>query len=102
MHEIGRERRANRDRSCGREATVDSQSQADPQSRPQRLDTRLTAEEVRRQLIAQHGYTDAALPCERTIATKLNVLGYTLTKVAKARPQKRSPRPTRSSSGSPR
>jgi DDE family transposase len=83
-------------------AIVDSQSQADPQFRTQRLYTRLTAGEVRRQLIAQHGYTDRALPCERTIATKLNVLGYTLTKVAKTRPQKQSPRPTRSSSRSPR
>lgn len=79
-------------------ALVDSQSQADPQFRTQRLSTRLTAGEVRRQLIAQKGYTDAALPCERTIATKLNVLGYTLTKVAKTRPQKQSLRPPRSSS----
>ncbi len=78
-------------------AIADSQSQADPQFRTQRLYTRLTAGEVRRQLIAQQGYTDAELPCERTIATKLNVLGYTRTKVAKTRPQKQSPRPTRSS-----
>jgi Rhodopirellula transposase DDE domain len=83
-------------------AIVDSQSQADPQFRTQRLYTRLTAGEVRRQLIVQKGYTDAALPCERTIATKLNLLGYTLTKVAKTRPQKQSPRPTPSSRKSPR
>ena len=61
-------------------AIVDGQSQADPQFRTRRLYTRLTAGEVRRQLIAQHGYTAAELPCERTIATKLNKLGYTLTK----------------------
>ena len=36
-------------------AIVDSQSQADPQFRTQRLYTRLTATEVRRQLIAQKG-----------------------------------------------
>ena len=78
-------------------AIVDSQSQADPQFRTRRLYTRLTAGEVRRQLIAQKGYTDAALPCERTIATKLNRMGYTLTKVAKSQPQKKSPKPTRSS-----
>lgn len=83
-------------------AIVDSQSQADPQFRTRRLYTRLTAGEVRRQLIARHDYTDAGLPCERTIATKLNLLGYTLTKVAKTRPQKQSPRPTRSSSRSRR
>src|ERR1700694_5564194 len=41
-------------------AIVDSQSQADPQFRSRRLYTRLSAAEVRRQLIAQKGYTDAA------------------------------------------
>jgi len=76
---------------------VDSQSQTDPQFRTRRLYTRLTAGEVRRQLIAQKGYTDGALPCERTIATKLNQLGYTVTKVAKSQPQKKSRRPTPSS-----
>ena len=74
-------------------AIVDGQSQADPQFRTTRLYTRLSAGEVRRQLIAQKGYTDAELPCERTILTKLNMLGYTLTKVAKTHPQKKSPRP---------
>jgi hypothetical protein len=74
-------------------AIVDGQSQTDPQFRTNRLYTRLTAGEVRRQLIAQKGYTDAALPCERTLLTKLNLLGYTLTKVAKTQPQKKSPRP---------
>jgi len=64
------------------------ESQADPQVRTRRLYTRLTAGEVRRQLIAQHGYTSEDLPCERTIATKLNQLGYTLTKVAQSQPQK--------------
>jgi hypothetical protein len=78
-------------------ALVDSQSQADPQFRTRRLYTRLSAGEVRRQLIAQKGYTDAQLPCERTIATKLNRLGYTLTKVAKSHPQKKSHRPRISS-----
>jgi hypothetical protein len=52
------------------------------------LYTRLTAAEVRRQLIARYGYTDAALPTERTILTKLNDLGYHPTKVAKAKPKK--------------
>jgi hypothetical protein len=83
-------------------AVVDGQSQADPQFRTRRLYTRLTAGEVRRRLIAQHGYSDAELPCERTIATKLNALGYTLTKVAKTQPQKRFPRPTPSSARWPR
>lgn len=43
---------------CDLTAIVDSQSQADPQFRTTRLYTRLTATEVRRQLIAQKGDTD--------------------------------------------
>lgn len=78
-------------------AIVDCQSQTDPQFRTNRLYTRLDAAEVRRQLIAQKGYTDAQLPTERTIATKLTALGYYPTKVAKTQPQKRSHRPTPSS-----
>ena len=54
--------------------------------------------EVRRQLIAVKGYTDAELPTQQTINKKLNLLGFRLTKVAKCRPQKKSPRPTPSSS----
>ena len=79
-------------------AIVDSQSQADPQFRTTRLYTRLSAAEVRRQLIAQQGYTDAELPTEETIRTKLNALGYSLKTVAKTQPQKRSPKLTPSSS----
>ena len=79
-------------------ALVDGQSQADPQFRTNRLYTRLTAAEVRRQLIARKGYTDDELPTVQTIGAKLNALGYHPTKVAKTRPQKRSPRPTPSSS----
>jgi hypothetical protein len=77
-------------------ALVDSQSQADPQFRTQRLYTRLDAAEVRRQLILQKGYTDAHLPTVQTIMTKLNGLGYYPQKVAKSEPKKRSPKPTRS------
>jgi hypothetical protein len=78
-------------------AIAESQSQADPHFRSTRLYTRLTAAQVRRQLIAQKGYTDAELPTERTIASKLTALGYYPSKVAKTQPQKRSQRPTRSS-----
>ncbi len=73
-------------------AIVDGQSQADPQFRTTRLYTRLTATEVRRQLIAQKGYTDEELPTAETIATKLNMLGYSPKKVAKSQPQKNFPR----------
>jgi hypothetical protein len=73
-------------------AIVDSQSQADPQFRSNRLYTRLTAAEVRTQLIAQYGYTDEQLPTVETIAVKLNELGYSPKKVAKTQPQKKNPR----------
>jgi Rhodopirellula transposase DDE domain len=78
-------------------AIVDGQSQADPQFRSTRLYTRLTAAEVRRQLITTYHYTDAELPTTATITTKLNELGYTLKKVAKTQPQKNSRKPMPSS-----
>ena len=78
-------------------AIVDSQSQTDPRFRTTRLYTRLSAAEVRRQLIAQKGYRDAALTTVQTITTKLNAIGYYPKKVAKSQPQKKSPKPTPSS-----
>jgi Rhodopirellula transposase DDE domain len=80
---------------------VDGQSQADPDFRSTRLYTRLSAHEVRTQLMVQHGYTDDDLPTTRTISTKLRALGYYPRKVAKTHPQKRSPKPTPSSRESP-
>jgi hypothetical protein len=76
---------------------ADGQSQADPKFQTKRLFTRISAAEVRRQLIATKGYTDAELPTQQTINTKLNMLGYSLSKVAKCRPQKGSRRPMPSS-----
>ncbi len=67
-------------------------SQTDPQFRNRRMYTRLTGEELRRQLIEQKGYTSAQLPTPRTLRTKLNYLGFHLTKVAKCKPKKRSSR----------
>ena len=80
-------------------AIVDGQSQADPSFRTPRLYTRLTAAEVRRQLIVRKGYTDEALPTVQTIGAKLNELGYHPRRVARSKPQKRSLRPTPSSPG---
>jgi hypothetical protein len=74
-------------------AIADGQSQADPKFQTNRLYTRISAAEVRRQLIAVKGYTDAELPTQQTINKKLNLLGYSLTRVAKCRPQKESRRP---------
>src|SRR5215210_1742880 len=79
-------------------AIVDSQSQADPQFRTTRLYTRLSAAEVRRQLILQHGSTDQELPTAETIGAKLNALGYSPKKVAKTEPPKKFPKPMPSSS----
>ena len=78
-------------------AIVDSQSQADPQFRTNRLYTRLSAAEVRRHLITHKGYAADTLPTVQTITTKLNALGYYPKKVAKSQPQKKSPQPMRSS-----
>jgi hypothetical protein len=77
---------------------ADGQSQADPRFQTSRLFTRISAAEVRKQLIARKGYTDEQLPTQQTINKKLNLLGYRLTRVAKCRPQKESSRPMRSSS----
>lgn len=76
---------------------ADGHSQADPKFQTGRLFIRISAAEVRRRLIAKKGYTDEQLPTQQTINTKLNMLGYSLTKVAKCRPQKKSRRPTPSS-----
>lgn len=73
---------------------VDGQSQTDPQFRNRRLYTRLTAKEVRKQLIVQKGYTDEQLPKAETLGEKLNQLGYHPKKVRKSLPKKRSPKPT--------
>ena len=76
---------------------ADGQSQADPKFQTSRLFIRISAAEVRRRLIARKGYTDEELPTQQTINTKMNLLGYSLSKVAKCRPQKGSRRPMPSS-----
>jgi hypothetical protein len=78
-------------------AIVDSQSPADPQFRSKRWYTRLTAAEVRRQLIAHKGYADATLPTAETIGTTFNALGDYPQKVATSQPPKNSRKPTLSS-----
>lgn len=74
-------------------AIVDGQSQIDPQFKTNRLYTRLTAPQVRRQLIETFGYTDQELPTVTTIGTKLNEMGYHPMKVAKSKPKKRAQLP---------
>ena len=70
------------------QAIVEPQTQADPTLTSQRLYTRLSAPEVRRQLMAQNGYSDAELPSNEVIRQRLNQLGYRLKRVAKTKPQK--------------
>jgi hypothetical protein len=70
------------------QAIVDGQSQTDPRFESSRLYTRLSAAQVRQELIRQKGYTDAELPSEETIRVKLNDLGYRLRTVRKTVPQK--------------
>lgn len=69
-------------------AIAEPHTQADPTLQSQRLYTRLSAAEVRRQLIRQCGYDEAELPCEEVIRQRLNQLGYRLKRVAKTKPQK--------------
>lgn len=77
---------------------VDTQSQTDPTFKSQRLYTRLSAAEVRKQLIEKYGYNNEELPTSETIRLKLNNLGYKLKRVAKVKPQKKFPKPKLSSS----
>ena len=65
-------------------AIVDSQSQTDPSFKTTRLYTRLSAKAVGQQLIDEYPYNEQQLPTERTIANKLNDLGYYPTKVQKS------------------
>jgi hypothetical protein len=69
---------------------ADEQSQTDPTFQTTRLYTRISAAEMRRQLMIQRGYCDEDLPCEETIRVKMNELGYTLRSVQKSRPKKDS------------
>ena len=69
---------------------ADEQSQTDPTFQTTRLYTRISAAEMRRQLIAQKGYCDEELPGEETIRVKMNKLGYSLQSVQKSRPKKDS------------
>ena len=72
-------------------AIVDPQSQADPTLKSKRLYTRISAAEVRRQLIEQKGYRDEELPTAEVIRQRLNEMNYHLRRVVKAKPQKKIP-----------
>ena len=78
---------------------VDPQAQADPKFQTPLAFTRITARAaraVRAALLAQPEL-QGRVPCRQTIGRLLNRLGYRLRRVLKARPKKKSPRPTLSS-----
>lgn len=73
------------------QAIAEQQSQTDPTFESTRLYTRLTAAEIRQQLISQKGYAEDNLPGLETIRVKTNRLDYRLRTVQKSRPQKKIP-----------
>jgi transposase len=73
------------------QSLVEPQSQTDPSFKSTRLYTRLSAAEVRRQLIELKGYSEQELPSQETIRRRLNQLGYTLKRVAKTKPLREIP-----------
>lgn len=66
-------------------------SQTDPTFKTTRLYIRLSAAQVRQQLIERYWYSDVELPGEETIRLKLNKLGYYPQKVKKSQPIKKIP-----------
>lgn len=68
---------------------IDSQSQTDPKFDSNRLFTRLTTKEIRKQLIEKAGYLDEELPTNQTLNNLINDLGYKMKKVQKVKPLKK-------------
>jgi hypothetical protein len=75
---------------------VDPQAQADPKFQTALAFTRITARAVHAALQARPEL-QGVVPGRQTVGRLLNRLGYRLRRVLKARPEKKSPRPTRSS-----
>jgi ABC-type transporter Mla subunit MlaD len=74
---------------------VEPQAQADPKFQTPFAFTRMTARAVRDALVAIPELRDS-VPCRQTVGELLNRIGYRLRRVQKTRPEKKSPRPTRS------
>ncbi|MCK5355439.1 MAG: ISAzo13 family transposase, partial [Methyloprofundus sp.] len=64
-------------------------SQTDPKFQTRFKYSRITAKTMREALIAEKGWVDRELPCEKTISNMLNRLGYCLRRVQKAKPIKK-------------
>lgn len=69
---------------------VEPYTQADPSLKTERLFCRLSAAQVRRQLIEKKGYRDEDLPTQEVIRQRLNQMNYRLKRVAKIKPKKNS------------
>jgi len=67
-------------------AIVDAQCQTDPTFRTTCLYRRITAKEVRRQLLEEKGYAPDQVPCERSMRDLLTSLGFRPRKVVKSKP----------------
>jgi hypothetical protein len=78
---------------------VEPQAQADPKFQTPFAFTRITAKAVRDALQAVPEL-QASVPCRQTVGQVLNRLGYRLRRVFKTRPEKKFPKPTRSSTTS--
>jgi hypothetical protein len=78
---------------------VEPQAQIDPTFESPLAFTRVTAQAVRDELLRDPAIAPH-VPCRQTIGNMLNRLDYRLRPVIKARPKKRLPRPTRSSTTS--
>ena len=74
---------------------AEAHAQQDPTFRTSIGYTRLTATEAIRQLSSQ-GFSDEQLPSATTMTEVLNRMGYRLRKVVKAKPKKKSQKPTSS------
>ena len=76
---------------------VELESQADPKFQTPLAYTRITAKAVHERLEANTAAGARHVPAKRTVYDILNRLGYRLRRVQKTKPQKKSPRPTPSS-----
>ena len=70
-------------------SVVEPHSQTDPSFKSTNLSTRISAAKVRSLLIEKKGYTDEQLPCQETIRSRLNKMGYKLRRVIKGKPKKK-------------
>ena len=79
------------------QALVEPESQADPKFQTPLAYTRITAKAVHKRLVANTAARGRHVPAERTVYDILNRLGYRLRRVQKTKPQKKSKKPTSSS-----